>query len=138
VGLLDSVKKLVMPGAGAEDYGLISVPGSAELDLPAGKVRLTYKEAKRSRNDATDGINDIQFSAPADLEVSVAPVGGGPALEITGPGPFGMGNRTSTTFGQSLDEIGTAEVPQAGRYLVTAATATTIADAVLPQVLIGR
>jgi hypothetical protein len=48
-----------------------------------------------------------------------------------------MGSRKSTTFGISRDEIGTVEVPQAGRYTVAAKTATTIVDAVIPQVLIG-
>ena len=123
---------------GVDEYGSIPVPGSTELDLPAGTVRLTYQESKRSRNEGTDGQVDIEFAAPGDLQVTIAPAGGGQALEVTGPGFGGMGSRKTTTFGLSLDEIGTAEVPQAGRYTVSAETATTIADAVLPQVLIGR
>jgi hypothetical protein len=136
MGLLDRFIKKAMPG-GADDYGAIPVPGAAELDLPAGTVRLTYQESKRSRNEGTGGQVDIEFSAPGDLHVTVTPVGGSQSLEITGPGPLGMGNRKSTTFGISRDEIGTVEVPQAGRYTVTAGTATTIADAVEPQLLLG-
>jgi len=137
VGLLDRFKKMAMP-KGVDEYGTIPVPGSTELELPAGTVRLTYQESKRSRNEGTDGQVDIEFAAPSDLEVTVTPAGGGEALEIAGPGAWGMGSRKTTTFGMSLDEIGTIEVPQAGTYEVSAATATTIADAVLPQVLIGR
>jgi hypothetical protein len=136
MGLLDRFIKKAMPG-GADDYGSIPVPGSAELELPAGTVRLTYQESKRSRNEGTEGQVDIEFSAPGDLQLTVTPVGGGAPLDITAPGALGMGSRKSTTFGISRDEIGTVEVPVAGSYTVAAKTATTIVDAVIPQVLIG-
>jgi hypothetical protein len=137
VGFLDRVRKMAMP-KGVDEYGTIPVPGSTELDLPAGTIRLTYQESKRSRNEGTGGQVEIEFAAPGDLVVNVIPAGGGEPLAVAGPGMFGMGSRKTTTFGLSLDEIGTVEVPQAGRYTVSAETATTIADAVLPQVLIGR
>jgi hypothetical protein len=136
MGLLDRFIKKAMPG-GADDYGTVPVPGSAELELPAGTVRLTYQESKRSRNEGTGGQVEIEFSAPGDLQLTITPAGGGPPLEISGPGPWGMGNRKTTTFGLSRDEIGTFEVAQAGIYKVSAATATPIVDAVEPQILIG-
>jgi hypothetical protein len=125
-----------MLGLGADDHGSLPVPGSAQIELPAGSVRMTYQESKRSRNDATDGINDIQFSAPIGLEVTVAPASGGPPLAISGPGLMGMSTHKSTKGGQSRDEIGTGEVPQAGTYTVTANSGAA-ADAVEPQILIG-
>jgi hypothetical protein len=101
-------------------------------------VRLTYQESKRSRNEGTDGQVEIEFAAPGDLHVTVTPVGGSESLAITAPGPWGMGSRKSTTFGLSRDEVGTVEVPEAGRYTVTVGTASTIAGAVTPQLLIGH
>jgi hypothetical protein len=35
-----------MFGRGAADYGAVPVPGSKQFELPAGKVYLTYQEAK--------------------------------------------------------------------------------------------
>jgi hypothetical protein len=135
MGLLDRFIKKAMP-SGADDYGTVEVPGSAELDLPAGTVRLTYQEQKRSSNEGTDGINEIDFSAPGTLQVTVTPVGGGQPLSLTAPGAWGMGSRKSTTFGISRDEIGTVEVPQAGTYVVRANSGAP-ADAVIPQILVG-
>jgi hypothetical protein len=133
---IGSFIKHTMFGAGAKDYGSIPVPGSTQVELKAGKVRLTYQESKRSRNDGTDGINDIQFAAPVGLVVTVTPAAGGQPLPIAAPGLMGMGTHTSTTFGQSRDEIGTVEVTQPGTYTVTANSGAP-ADAVEPQILIG-
>ncbi len=35
-----------MFGRGAANYGAVPVPGSKQFELPAGKVYLTYQEAK--------------------------------------------------------------------------------------------
>jgi hypothetical protein len=129
--------KHTMFGVGAADHGSVPVPGSAQVELPAGTVRLTYQEAKRSRNDAVDGLNDIQFSAPIGLEVAVTPAAGGAPLAISGPGLMGMGTHKSTKGGQSRDEIGTVEVTQPGSYTITAATPSPLTNAVEPQILIG-
>jgi hypothetical protein len=34
-----------MFGRGASDYGAVSVPGSQQFELPAGKVFLAYRES---------------------------------------------------------------------------------------------
>ena len=134
---IGSFIKHSMFGVGAADYGSLPVPGSVQLELPAGTVRLTYQESKRSRNAGTDGINDIQFAAPPTLQVTVTPAAGGQPLSMTGPGLMGMGTHTSTKRGQSRDELGTVEVSQAGSYTIAAVTSTPLEDAVEPQILIG-
>jgi hypothetical protein len=74
---------------------------------------------------------DVAFSAPPGLEISVTPVGGGPALSIEGPGL----THTSTKKGQSRDEIGGVEIVSPGTYTVTAGPE--LPAAVEPQILLG-
>jgi hypothetical protein len=135
VGLGGFIRNTVL-GKGADDYGSVPVPGSGTFDLPAGKVRLTYQESKKSRAFGGTPTSDIEFAAPIGLEVTVAPTSGGPPLAMTGPGFMGMGTNKSTRRGQSRDEIGSVEVPGAGSYTVKV-TAPDLPDAVEPQVLLG-
>jgi hypothetical protein len=124
----------VLGGAkNAGAYGSSQIPGSTQVTLPAGKVKLNYVEARKA---ASDG-DTIYFSRPDSLQVAVTPVGGGPALEMKGPGFRGMGSSQSVRKGFSSDLIGTVEVTQPGAYNVEV-TGVTEPDAVEPQVLIGK
>jgi hypothetical protein len=122
-----------MFGRGASDYGAVPVPGSQKFELPAGRVCLTYQESKKSKVSSKDdfAMVDVAFSAPPGLEISVSPVGGGPALSIESPGL----THTSTKKGQSRGEIGSVEIVSPGTYTVTAGPE--LPDAVEPQILLG-
>jgi hypothetical protein len=122
-----------MFGRGASDYGAVQVPGSQQFELPAGKVFLTYQESKKSKVSSKDdfAMVDVAFSAPADLQVTVTPAAGGPALSIQGPGM----THTSTRKDQSRDEVGSVEIESPGTYTVTAGP--DLPNAVDPQILLG-
>jgi hypothetical protein len=117
----------------AGDFGSIQIPGSSQVTLPAGKVRLTYQEAVKSSSDE----HSIHFSRPASLEVTVTPTDGSPPLELNGPGFRGMGSSKSTKKNQSRDLVGTVEVTTPGVYTIEA-TGTPDPGAVSPLVLIGK
>jgi hypothetical protein len=118
---------------GADDYGSIQIPGSTQLTLPAGKVKLTYQESKKSSSSE----HEIHFSRPDSLVVTVTPATGAGPLEINGPGFRGMGSSKSTKKNMSRDLIGSVEVTSPGVYTI-AAEGTTAPDAVAPIVLIGK
>jgi hypothetical protein len=121
-----------MFGRGASDYGAIPVPGSRQFEFPAGRVFLTYQEAKRSKVDDHDGaLLDVRFAAPPGLQVSVTPAGGGPALAISPS----LATNTSTKKGQSRDALGSVEITAPGTY--TVAAGPDLPDAVEPQILLG-
>jgi hypothetical protein len=120
-----------MFGRGAADHGTVPVPGSQQVELPAGKVHLIYQESKRSKTDTVGDLGDVRFAAPPGLQVSITPASGGPALSIA---PSLMTN-TSTKKGQSRDAIGSVEIPADGSYTVTAGPE--LPDAVEPQILLG-
>jgi hypothetical protein len=125
-----------MFGRGASDYGTVPVPGSQQLELPAGQVYLIYQESKKSKVDfsgADDvGVHgDVMFAAPPGLQVSVTPVGGGPPLAISPR----LSTNTSTKKGQSRDAIGSVEITTPGTYTVTAGPE--LPDAIEPQILVG-
>jgi hypothetical protein len=132
VGFGGFVKNTVL-GKGVDDFGAIPVPGSGQFDLPAGKVRLTYQESKKSKSDDAT----IYFSVPATVQITVTPAAGGAPLELAGPGFKGMGSNRSTKRGRSRDEVGKVEVTSPGPHKVEA-TGDPGADAVEPQLLIGR
>ena len=123
-----------MFGRGADDYGAVPVPGSTQVELPAGTVHLTYQESKKSKADEMSvddaGSGNVYFAAPLGLQVSVTPAGGGPPLAISVP----FSTTTSTKKGQSRDAIGSVEVTAPGTYTVT--TGPELPGAVEPQVLI--
>ena len=125
-----------MFGRGAADYDAVPVPGSKQFELPAGKVYLTYQEAKKSKVDVGggppgEGTLDVAFSAPPGLQIRVTPAGGGPPLAIGG----GLMTHTSTKKGQSRDELGSVEITAPGTYTVTAGPE--FPDVVEPQILLG-
>jgi hypothetical protein len=115
----------------AGDYGAIPVPGQTTVDLPAGKLKLSYQESYKA-----GGTEDsIDFGVPAALEVTVESASG-ELLRIKGPGFKGMGSSLNTGSNWSRALIGTAQVVEPGRYAVTARGE--LQDAIEPQVLIGR
>jgi hypothetical protein len=115
------------------EYGSVQIPGSTQVTLPAGKVKLNYVEARKARSDG----DTIYFDRPESLEVTVTSTADGVALEMKGPGFRGMGSSQSVKKGFSRDLIGTVEVTQPGDYAVDV-TGVTEPDAVEPQVMIGK
>jgi hypothetical protein len=100
--------------------------------LPAGRVRLSYQESYRASGDAETGID---FGVPRGLQVGVvSPVG--ESLELKGPGFRGMGASIDLGSGWSRALVGTVQIAQAGQYTIGALAE--LADAVEPQLLVGR
>jgi hypothetical protein len=116
--------------ASADDYGSIPVPGETTVSVPAGKLKLNYQESYKAPSSG----DSIDFGTPSALDVKVTSAAGEP-IELKGPGFRGMGSSLSTGSGWSRSLIGTAELP-AGTYTITAGPE--LADAVEPQVLIGK
>jgi hypothetical protein len=99
----------------ADDFAEIPVPGETQIQLQAGKVKITYHESHRSSSDE----DRIHFSAPGELKVEVTGGSTGAPLEMNEPGFRGMGSSKSTGPGYSRDVIGTVEVTEPGIYTVT-------------------
>src|SRR3954465_8849977 len=59
-------------------FGEVPAPGKATLTFPAGTVKATYKESKKSGGDE----DKIYFGWSQSLEVTVRPAGGGEPLEL--------------------------------------------------------
>ncbi len=112
--------------------GRLSVPGSATLTLPAGAVKIWYFEAKKSPSRG----DELNFRRPADMQATVTPLHGGPALSVEGPGWHGKGSSRYTGPGESRDLYGTVHVDVAGDFQVVV-SATVVADAVGPLVLLS-
>ena len=99
----------------ADDFAEVPVPGETQIDLPAGKVKITYQEDHMSGGDE----HHIYFSAPDDLKVEVTGGSTGGPLEIKGTGFKGMGESKSTGPGFSRDVLGTVEITETGIYTIT-------------------
>ncbi len=99
----------------ADDYAEIPLPGETQVQLPAGKVKITYQE-----NHWSSGTeHDINFSAPGELKVEVRGGLTGEPLEIDGTGFMGLGSSKSTGPGFSRDVLGKVEITEPGVYTVT-------------------
>ena len=85
--LADAVTGLVATSGPLDVRGRLPVPGSGTLTLPAGAVKIWYFEAKKSRSRG----DELDFRRPPDLQVTVTPSLGGPALPLEGPGWHGKG-----------------------------------------------
>jgi hypothetical protein len=115
----------------AADYAAFSVPGEAQVMLPAGTVRLSYQEAYRASGG---GEGPIDFGVPSQLEVGVVSPDG-ESLAIKGPGVRGMGASIDLGAGWSRALVGTVEIVQPGEYRITARPE--LEDAVKPRILVG-
>jgi len=100
--------------------GDAAVPGETTLTFPAGRVRISYDEARRGRSVDDDGGTRWP-GIPGELEVTIRGAARGKALEI---------NRGwSTSEYSTLKRIGTRygklEIPTDGEYIVSVAPVET-------------
>jgi hypothetical protein len=97
-------------------HGSLDIPGTLQLDLRPGKVRVTYEEAKSS----AVVVNDNEFGVPTGLELAITSPAGEP-VELRGPGIAGMGESTSTGMGRSSQAtVGVFNATETGTYTFTA------------------
>ena len=101
-----------------------------QIELPPGKVRVTYEEAKSS----SVVINDAEFGRPSGLQLTITAPSGQP-VELRGPGIAGVGSSTSTGVGRSQATVGVFNATEAGTYTVTASGE--LPDAVEAKILVG-
>ena len=86
------------------DYGQLQLPGSAVLQLPAGRVNVTF----------TEDLENQTIDEPAVLHIGITPVGGGDALPVAvaqDGGSVGINGVTHTYWGYLT-------VPRTGDYRV--------------------
>lgn len=129
--LIDGAMALRDRGAGkrASKHGKVPIPGSAQIALPKGKVKLWYQESRRLGSG--DGS---PFGGLADLEVDIRGEDG-TTLEVKRPRALHVNQMVSKKL--SIDLFGTVTVPAAGEYNVTA-TGTPGDDAVEPVLALGK
>jgi hypothetical protein len=88
-----------------DKYGRVSIPGKANVDLPAGEVVVFYEDG----SSPADG-----FFSPPDVDWQIRPADGGRPLELDGDG-----NRESNVRDdRSWADIEGLDVPAAGDYAV--------------------
>jgi hypothetical protein len=105
-------------GLGSEELARIEIPGTAEVELPAGKVKLRFEQKRESSQKQA-------FAAPA-LEIEITPEGGGTPLEVKPP------RAASGSAGKVMKApAGAVEVPAAGRYGVTVSSSVNRPEPVL-------
>jgi hypothetical protein len=114
-------------GAKVSEHGIFEIPGRHELELPAGTVKLYYREEWFT--------DDVGVRVPKELEVSLNPAGGGPAV------PLSMGlPRSGSKFADqgavayTFKKLGQAEVA-AGSYILTAEPA--VRPDSMPRIMVG-
>ncbi len=120
-------------GNGANAHATVSAPGEATVQLPAGKVKLTYQE--RAYSPQPSGC--IEFWAPPGLQVAISPGEGRAPLDLRRAGGHGAQTVAGWLPGgpRSRVTLGEVEVPTAGRYVVKVSGGGRGAQ---PQVLLGR
>ena len=99
-------------------YGAVPIPGEATVALPAGEIRISYRESTKAPTHEVGAA----FAAPESLEISIRPAAGGPPVDIDTDAQF-----DSFTIGArnvrpalSVTGVGRVEVAAAGDYVVTA------------------
>ena len=96
-------------GLGSEELLRLDIPGTAEAELPAGKVKLRFEQKRESRQKQA-------FAAP-ELDIEIVALGGTAPLELRPP------RTASGSAGKVMKApVGSVEVPKAGRYRVTVST----------------
>jgi hypothetical protein len=109
----------------AGTYGAVPIPGSAELTLPAGEIKVWYFEGRCDWHDS--------MMRPKDLKVTVTPVGGGADLRLAEIDR----HRNRWSQGERfLAMLGRFQVSAPGVYTIRT-TATLASDAVQPHVHLG-
>ena len=116
----------------ADDYGMFMIPGESTVTVPAGKLKVSYQEEYKAGSTTGD---DIDFDAPAGLQVEVINDATGQPMELKGPGFKGMGSSKNTGSGWSRTLIGSVQVTEPGSYTVKAGPAV---EGVEPKILIGK
>jgi hypothetical protein len=106
---------LAFLGLGKDTLGEVPVPGEGPVTLPAGKVAFRYVEDRKGRQvDATSGKT---WTGPStDLKVTLAPAGGGEPVPIEPR----RGIHEGTGLKAIHKDLGNAEVPAAGEYVISA------------------
>ncbi len=113
-------------------HGSLEIPGTLQLELAPGKVRVTYEEAKST----AVVINDNEFGVPTGLQLTITSPGGQP-VELRGPGIAGMGESTSTGMGRSSQAtVGLFNATEPGTYTFTASGE--IPDGIEAKILVGE
>lgn len=121
-------------GSGSRNatHGTVSAPGQTTLELPAGRVKLTYQESVYATQSGV-----IEFWVPDDLEISVLSTARGTPLALKEK----SAHQAQTIAGwlpggpRSRVTIGHVDVPAAGHYSVTVSGG---GAGPRPQVLVGR
>ena len=118
--------------ASADDYGRFMVPGESTVNVPAGKLKISYQEEYKAGGDE----DSIDFGVPGQLQVTVTNAATGEPIELKGPGFRGMGESLNTGSGWSRALVGTVQIAEPGSYTVKAEP--TIEGGVEPKILIGK
>lgn len=118
-----------MFGFGKKEIGQVPVPGEGSVTLPAGKVQFRYVEDRKGRQvDATSGKT---WTGPStDLNVTLTPAAGGEPVPIEPR----RGIHEGTGLKAIHKDLGSAEVPTAGEYVITASMTVVDGDHHSPRI----
>ena len=113
------VSGIVAAGAGRDGglphsydkYGVVSITGTAVVELPDGRVMLDHANSVSPCNSDNSRLNDL----PAGTSVRITPVDGGDPLEITSIPDWLYDFKTNC---RGHEPYGRIDVPAAGLYLV--------------------
>jgi hypothetical protein len=94
------------------EYGAVPVASNAAVELPAGTVKVFYREPGAAAGSASAS----RLSSPVVLQV--APAAGGPALAVSSTSGEGATMRRSAELG-ATGSLAEFEVPSAGTYVVS-------------------
>jgi hypothetical protein len=124
--------KVFGSGNGADSHGRVSAPGEATLQLPAGKVKLSYQEHKYSHQTGR-----IEFDPPQGMQVAITPGEGRAPLDLERAAHHQAQTVASWLPGgpRSRVTLGHVEVPETGTYMVKVSGG---GRGPRPQVLLGR
>ena len=130
MGWKDALKLVVGIPPGAKSlgkHGSVAVPGEDVVELPAGKVKLTYAESIRPAREG----KSIAFSKPDEVTVALRSADG-TAVEMLPPRMRSAGSAPGPL---AYSTFGVVELAAAGAYTVSATAAP--ANAVEPRILLG-
>ena len=104
---------------GAGTLGSMSIPGKAELELPAGRVRVTYEQTGRMvrGSESADPTFGGMTKGPQMPRMSVRPRAGGEPLEFE---RFGGVNTGHVGEDKIRALVGSLVVPEPDAYVIDA------------------